>query len=378
MEKSASASLSTSFKSMQLDQLLFNGFSSYGIEVPSIFQQKCIPQMILGGNIFGHSQPGSGKTICFIIGVLAKIDYLCSTTQAVIITATTGSVAYIRATITEISRNLKITCRTLDDFSAIPPNIQKNSQILIGTPRGIANAMKIQNLSETLKIVILTKIEKDLSNLALHEILFQLPQTVQKCLFTSSIKLEVLDFGISYIRELLEITVKSLDFSLDNIKQCCIRVHSTEEKLKFLIDLLGYIDFQQGIIYVDLIKDVKFLCSLLRNHGFTVGSIDESMSFLEVVLTLKQYRKEEIRMLITTDLSSKCTEFYNQSLVVNYDFPQNNQTYLARVGQRRRVSQGICVNLISESELDLITKFERHFNTNIKDFTDDISLLSVI
>jgi translation initiation factor 4A len=370
-----------SFDEMNLKESLLRGIYSYGFESPSAIQQMAIVPVISGRDIIAQAQSGTGKTGTFSISLLQKINPDKQECQALVLSPTRELAQQILKVITSLSSfmNFKIhACvggtRVRDDIEAL----KKGCQILIGTPGRVQDMIHRNCLDvRSLDMMILDEADEMLSRgfkEQIHHIFCYLPSTVQTCLFSATMPLEILELTTRFMKSPLRILVKRDELTLEGIKQFFIAIDRDEWKLDTLCDLYETLSINQSIIYCNSRKRVDWLSEQMTSRDFSVSCIHSDLDQNERDKIMKEFRSGSTRVLLSTDLLARGIDVQQVSLVINYDLPPNRENYIHRIGRVGRFARkGVAINFITQNDIKYLKDIEEFYHTQITEMPANIS-----
>lgn len=367
---------------------LLRGIFSFGYNAPSDIQSLAIPQIIAGKNILAQSQSGTGKTGAFIISALQNIDETKSYPQCIILSPTTELAQQTLIVGKSISEHMPTinfsytvggTNRTenLNEISGGKDG-KNSSQIIIATPGRLLDLIT-SNLSyfSHVKCLIIDECDELMSGTFqadISRIIHQLPEDKQICLFSATLTTDIIKIADYIIPNHIKILIKKENVTLDGITQTYVEIKHVDDKIGVLIDMLGSMQIQQLIIYVNCKKTAEYIKEKLHQQDFEVLTINSSNSKFERAEIIREFKKGEIKCLISTDLLSRGIDIQQLSLVINYDMPKqdNIQCYVHRIGRSGRFGKkGLSINLVTEREKQIQTLIEMTFNCKIIPLTKD-------
>merc|ERR1719461_1161634 len=215
--------------------------------------------------------------------------------------------------------------------------LQKGVQIVVGTP-GRVNDMITRNALklEKLRIFILDKADEMLSRGfkdQIYDVFQYLPSEVQVCLFSATMPVEILSMTKRFMRNPVRILVKKEQLTLEGIRQFYVAVEKEDWKLDTLCELYETLTITQAIIFVNTRRKVDWLTDRLRARDFIVSCMHGDMEQKERNVIMSEFRTGSSRVLITTDLLARGIDVQQVSLVINYDLPNQRETYIHRIGR---------------------------------------------
>merc|ERR1712003_278491 len=312
-----------SFDGMDIPEELLRGIYAYGFEKPSAIQQRAIKPTTLGRDLIAQAQSGTGKTATFAIGTLAKLDPKLRECQSLILAPTRELAQQIQ----------KVVIALRDDIRTL----QGGVHIVVGTPGRVYDMINRRALRlDSIRQFFLDEADEMLSRGfkdQIYDIFKFLPESVQVCLFSATMPLDVLEVTQRFMREPVRILVKKDELTLEGIKQFYIAVEREEWKLETLCDLYETLTITQAIIYCNTRRKVDWLQEEMQKRDFTVSCMHGDMDQRERDIIMREFRTGSSRVLITTDLLARGIDVQQVSLVINFDLPTNRENYIHRIGR---------------------------------------------
>jgi translation initiation factor 4A len=365
----------TSFEDLNLKETLLRGVYSYGFELPSAIQQKAILPVLDGHDVIGQAQSGTGKTATFTIGMLQRIDEHMEKTQAIILTHTRELALQVKSVATALSSFMNIKINLTIGGISIRDNINElleNPHIVIGTPGRVLDMINKKALStKYLKLLIVDEADEMLSKIFLNQIydIFRfLPGNIQVGLFSATMPVDFFDLTNKFMRDPIQILVKTDELTLEGIKQYYINVERNEFKFDTICDLYEKFSVAQSIIYCNSKKIVDDLDRKLNENGFSVNKIHGRMTQDERNVIMKSFRDGDSRILVSTDLLCRGIDVQQVSVVINYDIPHNVENYLHRIGRSGRFGRkGLALNFMTYYDIKNLHEIEKYYSTQIQE-----------
>jgi translation initiation factor 4A len=373
-----------SFDNMSLKEDLLRGIYAYGFERPSAIQQRAIKPVIDGYDVIAQAQSGTGKTGTFSISILERIDINDLNCQALIIGPTRELAQQTQKVISSLGDYMKVKVHSFVGGNSIREDIrilQDGIHIAVGTPGRIYDMIQrnVLNLNK-LKIFVLDEADQML-DIGFKEQIYEIfscgiSSNAQIALFSATMPADVLELTTKFMKNPIRILVKKEELTLDGIKQFYIGMEKEEHKFDTLVDLYQNLSITQAIIYCNSRNRVEQLADALKNKNFTCSMTHGSMEQRERELIMKEFRAGASRVLITTDLLSRGIDIQQVSLVINYDIPNNRESYIHRIGRSGRFGRkGVTINMVTQREQLLLKDIETFYNTCIQELPADIKSL---
>jgi len=365
----------TTFDEIGLKDELLRGLYSYGFEKPSKIQCRAIPLVLSKGDIIAQSQSGTGKTGAFSISTLQLIDENEHSIQAIIISPTHELSRQTQSFIENISTYMKIKiCSAIGgtNVGECKSNLQKNPHIIVGTPGRILDMLNKGYINTSkLKIMVFDEADEILSSGfkdSIYNIVKQTPKNTQMCLFSATIPKDVIELTNKFMNNPKRLLMKNEVLTLEGIKQYYVNTKDNNWKYDVLIDIYETISISQCIIYCNSKKRVNELGNTLKNNDFPVLMIHGEMNSDERKEIMEKFKAGEARILISTDLLSRGIDVQQLSLVINFDLPIENETYIHRIGRSGRYGRkGIAINFMTDRDTYRLKEIEKFYNTQIQE-----------
>ncbi len=370
-----------SFDDMSLKEDLLRGIYGFGFERPSAIQQRGIVPIIGDRDVIAQAQSGTGKTATFAIGILQKIDLTKLETQALVLAPTRELATQIQSVILAIGERLGVKCHACVGGTAVAQDmriLQEGVHVIVGTPGRVFDMIDRKVLpTAAIKMFCLDEADEMLSrgfNEQIYEVFQRLPANVQVVLISATMPQEVLGVSSQFMRDPVRIMVKKDELTLEGIKQFYIDVSEETFKVETLCDLYQSLSITQAVIFCNTRRKVEMLTEHLTREQFTVSALHGDMPQEERNRIMKDFREGRSRVLITTDLLARGIDVQQVSVVINFDFPQEKENYLHRIGRSGRFGRkGVAINFIVPNDVPMMKEIEKHYSTQIEEMPSDIA-----
>ncbi|KAL2335463.1 hypothetical protein Fmac_016676 [Flemingia macrophylla] len=386
------------FEDLSLSPELLKGlYVEMKFQKPSKIQAISLP-MILSPphrDLIAQAHNGSGKTTCFVLGMLSRVDPKVQAPQALCICPTRELAIQNTEVLRKMGKYTGIASECavpMDSRDALP--IAKRApimaQVVIGTPGTIKKWMSFKKLGATkLKILVFDEADQMLAedgfkddSLRIMKEIERVNSNCQVLLFSATFNDTVKNFVSRTVKkDHNKLFVKKEELSLDAVKQ--YKVHCSDElaKIEVIKDYIFEIgeNVGQTIIFVRTRNSAKMLHGALVELGYEVTSIQGSLDNEQRDKIVKEFRDGLTQVLISTDVLARGFDQQHINLVINYDLPVKHtavyspepepdcEVYLHRVGRAGRFGRkGAVFNLIcGQREERLMSKIEDHFGTRV-------------
>ena len=332
---------------LNLKDDLLRGIYSYGFEQPSSIQKKAIYPFIYGRNkngktdIIAQAQSGTGKTGTFVVGSLQILNEKESTHQVLILAPTHELARQIKSVVDSLGNYMGINSILLVGGVSIEENRKKlrndNPQVIVGTPGRVQDVIRRGYLdTKNFKLLVLDEADEMLSSgfkEQMGKILNYMPENIQIGLFSATLSEELMEISKTFMHHPIKILVKNNELTLQGIAQYYVNLNDDSDKYETLKDIFSTLTISQSIIYCNSTRRVDDLEEAMLEDNFPVKKIHGKMSSEDRRQTNKEFKSGSCRVLITSDLFARGIDVQQVSMVINFDIPKSEHTYLHRIGR---------------------------------------------
>jgi translation initiation factor 4A len=370
------------FDDMQLKQKLLRGIYGYGFEKPSSIQQRAIVPCIKGYDVIAQAQSGTGKTATFAISLLQQIDQSVRATQSLVLAPTRELAQQIIKVVMALGDYLDISTHACIGGTNVRTEIQRlqleRPQVIVGTPGRVYDMINRKAIDpETIRMFVLDEADEMLSRGfkdQIYDIFRELPGNIQVVLLSATMPDEVLDVTKRFMRNPVTILVKRDELTLEGIRQFYVNVEKEDWKLDTLCELYETLTIVQAVIFVNTRRKVDWLTDRLRSRDFIVSCMHGDMDQKERNVIMSEFRTGSSRVLITTDLLARGIDVQQVSLVINYDLPNQRETYIHRIGRSGRFGRkGVAINFVTHDDSRVLKDIEQYYQTKIEELPDYVA-----
>ncbi|HUH50887.1 MAG TPA: DEAD/DEAH box helicase [Flavobacterium sp.] len=356
------------FQELGLQPSLLQAIGDLGFTEPSEVQEKAIPILLeKDTDIVALAQTGTGKTAAFGFPIIQKINTESRTTQALIISPTRELCLQITNEMknyAKYERNVNIVAvyggASITDQAR---DIKRGAQIIVATP-GRMQDMINRGYVDISKIDYCVLDEADeMLNMGFYEdivsILSTTPETKSTWLFSATMPNEVSRIAREFMRKPLEITVGTKNSGTANVSHEYYLVNARDryEALKRLADANPDIF---SVIFCRTKRDTQAVAEKLIEDGYNAAALHGDLSQAQRDTVMKSFRAKQIQMLIATDVAARGIDVDNITHVINYQLPDEIETYTHRSGRTGRAGKsGTSIVIITKSETRKISAIER-------------------
>ena len=357
--------MSISFETLNIRPEIVKALREEGIVTPTSIQEKTIPLAKAGKDLIGISRTGSGKTACFGIPLLEKVQK-GGGVQGLVLAPTRELADQIAKELMKWSKynTLGITVA----FGGVPIEPQERSiarsEIVVGTPGRILDLTKRRSLNlNKLTCFILDEADKMVEMGFIEDveqIIQACPRKRQTLFFSATISSEIKNLTQKYMINPQEVlTVKYVDPS--KLKQVYYDVQKNQ-KLSLLIHLLKKDTSGLVMVFCNTRGNTDFVEKNLSVNGIDAIAIHGGLSQNKRTRTMGLFNKAKVEVLVCTDVAARGLHVDNVSHIYNYDLPRDHKDYVHRIGRTARAGEsGKVVNLLCDYDYDNFSKILKEY-----------------
>ena len=384
LEKESEIRIYNTWDELDLNPDLLRSIYGHGFEKPSPIQSKGIAPIKEGRDIIAQAQSGTGKTGCFTVGALSRVNVQENSTQVLIMAPTHELSQQIASVIHGLSNMITgIRIKTVIGGSSIDEDaneIRENPpHIIVGCPGRVFDMIRRRHINANkFKLVILDEADEMLSSGfkdQVYNIFQHLNKNVQIALFSATLPNNIYQITNKFMRNPVKICVKSESLTLEGIKQYYVAVEDDRQKYLTLKDLYQHITLAQCIIYSNSVKRVMDLYEAMKEDGFPVCCIHSNMDKFERERSFKEFRNGTARVLISSNVTSRGIDIQQVSVVINFDLPRDVHSYLHRIGRSGRWGRkGTGITFITRRDIIKMKEIETYYNTQIEELPGNFQI----
>ena len=384
LEKESEIRIYNTWDELDLNPDLLRSIYGHGFEKPSPIQSKGIAPIKEGRDIIAQAQSGTGKTGCFTVGALSRVNVQENSTQVLIMAPTHELAQQIASVIHGLSNMITgIRIKTVIGGSSIDEDaneIRENPpHIIVGCPGRVFDMIRRRHINANkFKLVILDEADEMLSSGfkdQVYNIFQHLNKNVQIALFSATLPNNIYQITNKFMRNPVKISVKAESLTLEGIKQYYVAVEDDRQKYLTLKDLYQHITLAQCIIYSNSVKRVMDLYEAMKEDGFPVCCIHSNMDKFERERSFKEFRNGTARVLISSNVTSRGIDIQQVSVVINFDLPRDVHSYLHRIGRSGRWGRkGTGITFITRRDIIKMKEIETYYNTQIEELPGNFQI----
>jgi ATP-dependent RNA helicase DeaD len=356
-----------SFHDLDLIEPVLKVLDDVGYETPSPIQARVIPHMLLGKDVLGQAQTGTGKTAAFALPILSRIDLKKKDPQTLVLAPTRELAIQVAEAFQRYAAHLKgfhvLPIYGGQDYSTQLRSLKRGAHVVVGTPGRVMDHMRRGTLLlNNLSVLVLDEADEMLRMGFIDDvewILDQLPEKKQIALFSATMPSVIRKIAQKYLHAPEEVTIKVTTASAENIRQRFWLV-SGVHKLDALTRILEAETFDGMIIFVRTKTATVELAEKLEARGYSASPINGDMSQALRERAINHLKNGKLDILIATDVAARGLDVDRITHVVNYDIPYDTESYIHRIGRTGRAGRtGDAILFIAPRERKLLFNIEK-------------------
>ncbi len=357
----------TKFTDLPLKSEILKALDDLNFVSPTSIQEKVIPHLNESNNdLIALAQTGTGKTAAFSLPLIQQIEPFSKGVQAIILCPTRELCIQIARDIKDFTKYLK-GVTSLPVYGGEPINIQlrglaNHPQIIIGTPGRTLDLISRQKLRlDEVRWVVLDEADEML-NMGFKEeldgILQDTPKNKQTLLFSATMPREVISIARKYMHQPDKIIGERKE-STGNIDHQYYMVHARDRytALRRIADLNPGI---YGVIFCRTRRETQEVSTWLIRDHYSAEAIHGDLNQNQRDSVMDKFRKKQIQLLVATDVAARGIDVSDLTHVINYNLPEQIETYVHRSGRTGRAGKnGISISIIHMREMGKVRAIER-------------------
>ncbi len=355
------------FSDFALAEPLQKAVAEIGYEQPSPIQEQSIPPLLEGRDVIGLAQTGTGKTAAFALPLLSRVDVGLRIPQLLVLAPT-------RELAIQVAEAMQSYAKFLPGFHVLPiyggqsmglqlKQLQRGVQVVVGTPGRIQDHLRRKTLRlDQLRAVVLDEADEMLRMGfidAVEDILQHTPDGRQVALFSATMPEAIHRIAKTYLKDPLEIKIKSATTTVATIRQRYWQVSGTH-KLDALTRILEVEDSNAWIVFVRTKTATVELAERLEARGYACGALNGDLSQALREQTIERLKSGALDIVIATDVAARGLDVERITHVINYDIPNDTEAYVHRIGRTGRAGRsGDAILFVAPRERHLLRAIEK-------------------
>ncbi len=363
---------SIKFSQLNLSPNIIKAIEDIGYEEPTPIQLQAIPLIMEGKDVIGQAQTGTGKTAAFGIPAIELVDPSFNDVQVLVLCPTRELANQVSDELAKLSVYKKLKILPIYGGQSLERQIKalrKGIHIVIGTPGRVMDHIERRTLNlDHVAMVVLDEADEMLDmgfREDIEHILTNIPDDRQTTLFSATMPAPIMKLTKRFQREPILVKTIHKKVTVPNVEQYYyeVKFHAKPEVLCRLIDIY---DVKSSLVFCNTKKAVDELVDVLKTRGYLADGMHGDMKQQQREKVMAGFRKGDIETLVATDVAARGIDVENIEVVFNYDLPQDEESYVHRIGRTGRAGkQGKAFTFVTIKELYKLKNIQKYTNVKI-------------
>ena len=333
------------FADLGLSEPILKGIAEMGYLHPTPIQEQAIPSVLMGRDVLGVAQTGTGKTASFtlpMMDILAGSRARARMPRSLILEPTRELALQVAENFVQYGKHLKLNHALLiggESMSEQKDALMKGVDVLIATPGRLIDLFERGGLLMTdTRILVIDEADRmlDMGFIPdVERIVSMLPRTRQTLFFSATMAPEIKRLADAFLQNPKQITVSRPASVATTIVAGLAMVEETDKR-EALRRLIRSEQVQNALIFCNRKIEVDILYKSLKRHEFDVGALHGDLSQSERTATMARFKAGELRLLVCSDVAARGVDISGLSHVFNFDVPHHAEDYVHRIGRTGR------------------------------------------
>ena len=353
------------FSTLPLKPALLENIESLGYTQLTPIQAESLPHILEGKDVIAQAKTGSGKTACFGIGMLSRLDLSNFRVQAMVVCPTRELADQVCKEIRRLARftqNIKVLalCGGVP-FGPQVDSLRHGVHIVVGTPGRLQEHLRKRSLRlSNLKVLVLDEADRMLDmgfEEAVTEIISHAPTHRQTLLFSATFPDPIRELSRKFQYKPITVSIEESHHA-DIIEQLFYEVEKNQ-RTNALGYLLSYHRPESTVVFCNTKKDCHDVANDLANGGFSVQALHGDLEQKDRDQVLVRFANKSCSILVATDVAARGLDIKELQAVINYELPWDPEIYVHRIGRTGRAgNKGLSLSLCTQQELPRVKAIE--------------------
>ena len=329
------------FVDFAITDILKKAIVGKGYVNPTPIQDRAIPQVLLGRDVVGIANTGTGKTAAFLIPLINKA-LLNTSSETLVVVPTRELAIQIEQELKGFTQGMRLHSVTCVGGANIGPQmvaLRHRNHFIIGTPGRLKDLIERKRINlSTISTIVLDEADRMLDMGFINDMRYLMagmPIPRHTLFFSATLSTEIEKLIGEFLNDPVRISVKTRDTS-KNVDQDVVHVSAGPAKVDTLHDLLNQKEFSKVLVFGRTKHGVERLSKILATRGFKAESIHGDKSQSQRQRALASFKDNRAQILVATDVAARGLDIPDVSHVINYDLPTTYDDYVHRIGRTGR------------------------------------------
>ncbi|MGF7430471.1 DEAD/DEAH box helicase [Thermoanaerobacterium thermosaccharolyticum] len=362
------------FKELHLNEKILKAIDDMGFEEPSKIQSEVIPVLLEGSDVIGQAETGTGKTLAYGAPIINSFSSNDGKVFCLILTPTRELAIQVNDELARIGKYSKV--RLLPVYGGVQIDrqikaIKRGVDIVVGTPGRVLDLIKRNVLDlKSVRYLVIDEADEmlDMGFIDdIKEIINHTNEERQTMMFSATMPDEIKNLAKKYMKSDAKfISIVKKTMTVSTVQHFYYEVKN-QERFESLCKILDVDEPSSTIIFCKTKKEVDELTENMQSRGYNVEGMHGDMSQNQRINTLRKFKEGILDFLVATDVAARGIDIENVTHVINYNLPQDVESYVHRIGRTGRANRsGVAYTLVTSREYPALKRIEKATRCKIK------------
>ena len=366
--------MTSSFADLGLSAARVEHLTEMGFTEPTAIQLQAIPQLLSGHDVVGLAQTGTGKTAAFSLPILEQINPTNRHVQALVLTPTRELAMQVGQAMESFNVDRRVYVTSVYGGQSIGQQLgrlKRGSQVVVGTPGRVIDLIDRGGLVlNQLSLMVLDEADEMLNMGFIQDvekILSCTPSQRQSAFFSATMEPAIQKLSTKFLKSPVTVSVEPQKASTARIKQVGYVVPTGWSKPRALMPILEIEDPESAIIFVRTRRTAADLTRQLQAAGHSADEYHGDLTQSQRERLLQRFRQRQIKLVVATDIAARGIHVDDLTHVINYELPDNLDSYVHRIGRTGRAGkEGRAISIVMTLEKYKLSRIERRFGKKVE------------
>jgi ATP-dependent RNA helicase DeaD len=361
------------FEDLGVSDQILKALQQMGFEEATPIQEQTIPLLMTGKDVIGQAQTGTGKTAAFGIPMVEKLETKETSVQALVVAPTRELAVQVAEELNRIGQTKGIRALPIyggQEISRQIRSLKAYPHIVVGTPGRLMDHMRRRTLNlSAIKMVVLDEADEMLNMGFIEDIetiLSEVPDQRQTLLFSATMPAPIQALGRKFMQDAELIRIQAKEMTVDLTDQSYIEVME-RKKFDILCNILDIQAPELAIVFGRTKKRVDEVFEALQKRGYSAEALHGDLTQSRRDQVMRRFKQNRVDILVATDVASRGLDISGVTHVINFDVPQDPESYVHRVGRTGRAGKtGEAITFVTSREMDHLRLIEASIRKKIQ------------
>lgn len=372
------------FKELDLIEPILRALKEKNYKEPTSIQAKAIPVVLSGRDVMGLAQTGTGKTAAFVIPIIQRIHKIEGAKngkpeiRALIVTPTRELAIQIDDNIKAYAKYTRVRNTVIFGGVKQGPQVtalRKGVHILVATPGRLHDLIEQGHVKpETVKILVLDEADRMLDMGFINDIkklIRLIPKKRQSLFFSATMPANIVSLSKTILNDPKRIEAARISSAAETVQQFLYKTNKSLKK-ELLLHVLKDEDIEQVLVFSRTKRGADRIAKLLKRVNISASAIHGDKAQNARQRALKEFKAGKTRVLVATDIAARGIDIQKLKYVINYDIPNEPESYVHRIGRSGRAGEeGIAISFCEPEENAYVRDIEKLIKQKLKMVEDN-------